>query len=201
MNSLSLKIFQSKKKTLHKCLLLVGLSSAQSAQDLSGKDVAWEVFEGQSLNFLSFLSSSGSQWKMGVFERWAEVWARPSLTFFYSSVSAVKYSEDFIFSNSFPKEVLGVPTLSWRPLTVFFWHWGKYESMRLGSFGFIVAGWESGQCFMKIFYSFVFFILFCKRKLENVKVCSVGSFGAMERFYGVKPPLPAIEVWNHTLGK
>ena len=144
---------------------------------------------------------SGPQWKMGVFERRAEVRARPSLTFFYSSVSAVKYSEDFIFSNSFPKEVLGVPTLSWRPLTVFFWHWGKYESMRLGSFGFIVAGWESGQCFMKIFYSFVFFILFCQRKLENVKVCSVGSFGAMERFYGVKPPLPAIEVWNHTLGK
>ena len=41
---------------------------------------------------------SGPQWKMGVFEKRAEVRVRPSLTFFYSSVSAVKCSEDFIFS-------------------------------------------------------------------------------------------------------
>ena len=46
----------------------------------------------------------------------------------------------------------------------------------------------------------IFSLSFCKRrKRENMKVCSVGSFGAMERFYGVKPPLPAIEVWKpHT---
>ena len=40
-----------------------------------------------------------------------------------------------------------------------------------------------------------------KEKLGTVLADSVGSFGAMGRFYGVKLPLPAIEVWNHTLGK
>ena len=66
-----------------------------------------------------------------------------------------------------------------------------------------------GDCFQffvgiipgKYFFQVGIFYPFCGRKLENMKVCSVGSFGAMERFYGVKLALPAIEVWNHTLGK
>ena len=143
---------------------------------------------------------SGPQWKMGVFERRAEVRARPSLTFFYSSVSAtVKYSEDFIFSNSFPKEVLGVPTLSWRPLTVFFWHWGKYESMRLGSFGFIVAGWESGQCFSFTPLFFLFF--FVKENLKMWKYVVWAVLGQWRGFMVWSRLCLLSKYGNHTLGK